>query len=328
MSSAIEKTAGRQRVLALIPLPEACLTDLTCRYDVIDAGAAVGSFAGLSTGQLAAVRAVVTNGSAGLDAAAIARLPALGLVACFGAGDENVDRAAAEQRGIAVTNAPGANAETVADHALGLMLALARDMPSRDRALRAGKWEEIRGERPTLHRSTLGLLGLGQIGCAIATRAEAFGMRVLYHTRSARPARPWTHIPDLRSLAAECDFLVAACPGGSATRGLIDAEVLRLLGPDGFLINIARGSVVDTAALAAALAAGGIAGAGLDVWEGEPALPAALIEADNLLVTPHMAGRSPAAIREQTDILLASIERFFAAATAAALSLAGPTAAR
>lgn len=325
MSAASGNIADRQLVLALIPLPDACLAQLAARYEVIQAPRGVGD---VPPAQLGAIRAVVTNGSTGLDAASMTRLPNLGLVSCFGAGHENVDSAEAERRGIAVTNAPGANAETVADHALGLLLALARDMPVRDRALRAGRWADIRGERPTLNRSTLGLLGFGRIGRAIATRATAFGARILYHTRSAQPDMPWVHVPDLVDLATQSDFLVVACSGGPATRGLIDAKVLRALGPSGFLINIARGSVVDTAALATALESKGIAGAGLDVWESEPTLPPILVGADNLLATPHMAGRSPAAILEQTDILLESMQLFFAGRPVADTLLAGSRVAR
>lgn len=259
-----------------------------------------------------AIRAVVTNGSTGFSAEAISELPQLALIACFGAGYEGVDLDAASARGINVTGAPGANTETVADHAFGLMLAVMRDIPRRNAAVREGQFAVSRSERPTLSRSRLGLLGLGQIGEAIAKRAAAFGMPISYTTRRLRPDQPWRYVRDLAALARDSDVLVVACPGGAATRGLIDDDVLAALGADGFLVNIARGSVVNTAALAAALGCGTIAGAALDVWEGEPDFPAMLQDAPNLVVTPHMAGRSPAALMRQVEILADNLEALFA----------------
>lgn len=241
----------------------------------------------------------------------MAVLPQLALISCFGAGYESVDVAAAHARRIAVTSAPGASSDTVADHALGLMLAVARDIPRRDQGLRRGEWDAIRGERPTLTGSTLGIVGLGRIGSRIATRAQAFGMSILYHGRMRKPDCPWEYVDNLVELARRSNFLVLACPGGAATRRLVDARVLSALGAGGFLINVARGSVVDNEALLQVLAAGTIAGAGLDVWDGEPDFPPELLASSNVVLTPHMSGRSSAALRAQTRLLLDNLDAVF-----------------
>jgi lactate dehydrogenase-like 2-hydroxyacid dehydrogenase len=246
-------------------------------------------------------------------------LPALGLIACFGAGHENVDLAAARARGIQVSHAPGANNATVADHALALMLGLARGLVSLDAAVKRGGWESSRAARPTLNGARLGLVGMGHIGQAIARRAAAFDMsRIAYCTRTPRSDLPadYEHVGSVLELARSgVDYLVLACPGGPATRHIINREVLRALGPEGFLVNVARGSVVDTEALIAALAAGEIAGAGLDVLEDEPEVPAALLQqgaaSDRVLLTPHVSGRSPAAQAAQVVAVMATLERFF-----------------
>ena len=297
-------------ILVVVPLPAATLAALrsayTVHYETDRPAERLAARAGDTS-----IRAVVTNGSIGLDAAQIAGLPALELVCATGAGYENVDLAAARDRGIAVTHAPGANDATVADHALAFMLALARGIPWLDRAVRAGAWQSSRDERPTLNGGRLGLLGLGQIGARIAARAAAFDMTIGYHTR--RPnAVPWRHCASLVDLARASDFLVVACPGGAATRHLVNREVLEALGPGGFLVNVARGSVVDTAALVAALRERRIAGAGLDVIEGEPEVPADLVALDNVLFTPHVAGRSPAAVAAQGAALAANLATHFA----------------
>jgi lactate dehydrogenase-like 2-hydroxyacid dehydrogenase len=192
------------------------------------------------------------------------------------------------------------------------MLALARDIPRRDRAMRAGSWADIRSPRPTLSGAAVGLLGLGHIGRKIAQRAVAFGARILYHKPTPKPDCGWTYAASPLALAERSRFLVVACPGGAATRHLVDGKVLAALGPDGFLVNIARGGIIDTQALIAALSSGRIAGAALDVFEGEPKLPPALLALDNLICTPHMAGRSPEAELAQTEMLLANLQAFFA----------------
>jgi lactate dehydrogenase-like 2-hydroxyacid dehydrogenase len=259
----------------------------------------------------ATVRAVVTNGSAGLSSEQMARLPALAIISAFGAGYENVDVAAAAQRGIVVTHAPGTNAATVADHAMGLMLALARGYAPLTRAVKQGAWQASRGARPTLTGATLGIVGMGRIGQLIAARAQGFSMTIGYHGRAAREEAPGTYYADLAELASHSDFLVLACQGGPATRHLVDRQILRSLGHNGYVVNVSRGSVLDTHALLAALEVGEIAGAGLDVIEDEPAVPAALFDHPDILITPHMAGRSPASWLAQRDALLASLAQHF-----------------
>jgi lactate dehydrogenase-like 2-hydroxyacid dehydrogenase len=299
-----------QRVLVVIPLPGSTVHALEAQYEVCSISGAtpdavIARFGGDG------VKAVVTNGSVGLSATQMDSLPGLEIVCAFGAGYEGIDVAAALARGIAVTYAPGANDATVADHALGLMLAVSRGMTVLDTAVRQGNWHKARAERASLNGARIGIIGLGRIGAKIAARAAAFEMNVSYLTRHARTDVAWQHYGDVEKLARDSDFLVAACPGGPATRHLVNAGVLNALGSNGILVNISRGSVVDTAALITALETGGIAGAGLDVFEGEPDLPAALLACPNTVFTPHIAGRSPAAIATQTDMLLASLAAHF-----------------
>ncbi|OWY28678.1 2-hydroxyacid dehydrogenase [Herbaspirillum robiniae] len=257
--------------------------------------------------QLGRVRYLLTNGSTGLCAAQMNALPQLRLVAAFGAGYENIDVQAAHGRGIAVTHAPGANDATVADHAMALMLGISRGLHLLDGAVKAGRWDGSRAARPTVNGKRLGIVGLGNIGEKIARRAAAFDMEIGYHTRRARADSPYRHYPGVPALAAASDYLILACPGGPATRHLIDAAALDALGPQGFLINIARGSVVDTAALVAALRQRRIAGAALDVVDGEPALPPEFSALDNLLLTPHISGRSPEALQTQLRMFIAAL---------------------
>lgn len=302
---------ARPHVLALIPLPSAAKAALAERYQLHDApeGSSGAVCASLPWEQVAAV---VTNGTTGLDAGLMARMPALRIVCAFGVGYENVDLAAAAERGIVVTNAPGTNDETVADHALGFMLGLSRGYCALTAAVRSGGWHGARAARPTLSGATLGVIGMGRIGQAIARRAQGFGMRVAYLARQRRSELPYDYEHSLLSLAQASDYLVAACPGGAATHHIVNAQILQALGPRGFFVNVARGSVVDTQALIQALQQGRIAGAGLDVLEAEPEVPQALRELDNVLITPHVAGRSPVAQAAQTQALLASLASHFA----------------
>ena len=297
---------ARKTIVVSIPVSEKSLSRLSSVYDVITLPNGLGS--GSPDLDPSAIWAVVTNGSTGLSQADMARLPGLELVCSFGAGYENIDLEAARQHGVSVTHAPNTNMETVADHALALMLAVSRDICARDRALRTGAWATIRSPRPTLSGSRLGMIGLGNIGRAIARRGEAFGMTVTYTAPEDMPGVIWPRLPDAVALAAASDFLVVACPGGPATRHLVNREVLDALGQSGFLVNISRGMVVDTAALVEVLQRCGIAGAGLDVFEGEPNLPAALSGLDSVVLTPHMAGRSPAAEDAQISMLLHNLD--------------------
>lgn len=266
---------------------------------------------GVPEAQRVQARAVLTNGSTGMTAAEMAALPALELVASFGAGYENIDRDAARARGVQVCHAPDTNAQVVADHALALMLAWSRGIAALDRGIKAGEWETLRAPRPGVRGKTLGIVGLGNIGGRLAELGEAVGMRVAYLRRSGPVQAGRTPYGDVRSLAAASDVLALTCPGGPATRHLVDADVLRALGPAGLLVNVARGSVVDTEALVQALLRGDVGGAALDVLDTEPLVPEALRAMDQVILTPHMAGRSPETRVAQHEALLRNLEGWF-----------------
>jgi D-3-phosphoglycerate dehydrogenase / 2-oxoglutarate reductase len=258
------------------------------------------------------IRAIMTNGTTILPAALINALPELGIICAQGVGYEGIDLAAARARGILVTHGPGTNAVSVADHAMALLLAMLRDLPNNDAMVRAGRWRDGRTMRPAASGRRLGLLGLGQIGALIARRAAAFDMPIAYHTRTPRPDSGLTHMPGVMQLAEWADILLVAVPGGAGTRHMVDARVLAALGPEGFLVNIGRGSVVDTAALVEALQTNALAGAALDVIDGEPEVPQALRDLRNVVLTPHMAGRSPESVNATITLVLSNLEAFFA----------------
>jgi len=298
----------RRTLLLLVALADEYKALLHKRFHVINAPDAAARAAAIAShGER--IELVLTNGATGLRADEIAALPRLGMVAAQGAGYENLDIAAAKARGVAVCNGAGTNDSCVADHTLALLLASVRALPQQEKALRAGLWRDDLPLRPALNGRRLGIFGMGTIGRKIARRALAFEMGVGYHNR-----RPRNDIEDCRyfdsllGLATWADFLVVAAPGGTATRHVINAEVLEALGPQGHLVNIARGSLVDTAALAAALGAGQLAGAALDVYESEPLPPEVLLGFPNVILTPHIAGWSPEAIRATIDLFIANVE--------------------
>ncbi|MFJ1302858.1 2-hydroxyacid dehydrogenase [Pseudomonadota bacterium AL_CKDN230030165-1A_HGKHYDSX7] len=297
-------------LLVLCPVAADNLAVLSERYDLVYAPTAAERDAAIAAhGER--IQAVLTIGTIGLSAADIAALPALQLVSCHGAGYENVDVEAAKARGVVVTNGRGANDECVADHAMGLLIACMRDFRKLDQLCRAGVWRTKIALPPNVSGKRLGILGMGTIGEKIATRARAFRMEIGYHNRNPKAGSPYRYFDDVPALAAWCDVLVCAAPGGAATHHLIDAAALRALGSEGYLVNVGRGSIVDTQALAEALRNGTIAGAGIDVYESEPDAPAELIELDHLILTPHLAGWSPEAIAAQFSIFLDNIEGHF-----------------
>ena len=257
------------------------------------------------------IRAVLTIGLVGLTAAEMAAMPALELICCMGGGYEGVDMAAARGRGIVVASGRGTNDACVADHAIGLAIAVVRNFRQLDRLCREGVWRTAIPHPPTVSGKRLGILGLGAIGEKIAKRATAFDMSIGYHNRKPNETVPYRFFANLKDLAQWSDILVCAAPGGAATRHLVDADILDALGPDGFLVNVGRGSVVDTAALAIALRDGIIAGAGIDVYESEPARPEALIDLQNMIITPHLAGWSPEATQAQFEQFLANVQGHF-----------------
>ena len=255
----------------------------------------------------ARVQCVCTVGASGLTAAQMQRMPKLSLVCAMGAGYENIDVAYAKAHGIAVGNGAGTNDECVADHAMGLLIAAVRGMIRLDRATRAGIWRSALPLPANVSGKRLGIVGLGTIGAKIAKRAAAFDMPIGYHNRKPREGVTHQYFDDLLALAAWADVLLVATPGGAGTKHLVNAEVLSALGEKGVLVNIARGSVVDTQALAAALRAGELAGAGLDVYESEPLPPQELIELDSVVLTPHVGGWSPEAVQNSVDRFIANM---------------------
>ncbi|EGT5683455.1 2-hydroxyacid dehydrogenase [Cronobacter turicensis] len=286
-------------------LPDALTVELRERYDLRE-------FSQMSDADVEAIAgditALVTNGEAVVTRAFITRLPALSLIAVFGVGYDGVDVAAARERGIAVTHTPGVLTDDVADLAIGLMLATSRRIVAAQKFIEQGGWQQggftwtrkVSGAR-------LGIFGMGRIGQAIARRAQAFDMAISYTGRQPHSALPYRFVPDLQQLAQESDFLMLCAPGGDATRGVVNAAVLEALGPQGILINIARGSVVDETALIAALESGAIAGAGLDVFTDEPNVPAALQQRDNVVITPHMASATWETRREMSRLVLENV---------------------
>jgi lactate dehydrogenase-like 2-hydroxyacid dehydrogenase len=308
MTTTRTNTADKRSLLLLIALADEYKALLRERFELVDAPDAGARAAAIAV-HGDAIELVLTNGATGLRADEIAALPRLGLVAAQGAGYENLDIAAAKARGIAVCNGAGTNDSCVADHTLALLLASVRALPQQEKALRAGLWRDALPLRPSVNGRRVGIYGMGTIGRRIARRALAFEMEVGYHNRRPRDdAGDCRYFGHLVELAAWADFLVVAAPGGAATRHAVDAQVLDALGPQGHLVNIARGSIVDTAALAAALAAGKLAGAALDVYESEPAPPAELLGFPNVILTPHIAGWSPEAIRATIDVFIANAE--------------------
>lgn len=257
------------------------------------------------------IDAVLTRGPLGLTASEIQALPNLQIICVIGAGYEQVDLTAAAARGITVTNGAGANAAAVADHCLALLLALLRNIPNADASTRRSEWNRVIS--PSVSGKRLGIIGLGAVGQAIAKRASlGFDMPVSYHSRTPHKELAYTWYDSPLRLAEAVDILVIATPGGAATQHLVDADVLKALGAEGYLVNIARASVVDSAALLEALEQGCIAGAALDVFDDEPNVPDALKALGNTVLTPHVAGQSPEAARDTVTLVLRNLQAFFA----------------
>jgi lactate dehydrogenase-like 2-hydroxyacid dehydrogenase len=240
-----------------------------------------------------------------LDAAFMQKLPKLEQISSFGVGYDHIDAKWAGEHGIVVTNTPEVLNEEVADTAIGLLLCTIREFPQAERYLRAGKW--MQGHYPltkaTLRNRTVGMVGMGRIGKAIARRLEAFGVPVVYHSRKPQAGVSYKYYPKLLDMARDVDTLMVIVPGGAATANMINAEVLKALGPHGILINMARGSVVDEPALIEALKNRTIYSAGLDVFAKEPQVPKELLEMDHIVMFPHL-GSSTEVTRAAMDQLV------------------------
>lgn len=259
------------------------------------------------------VRGLVTVGLVGFTRQHVEALPKLEIIASFGGGPRTFDLAAAKERGVVVTNTPDSIADDVADLAVGLLIAVMRRICECDRYVRAGRWPA--GLPPMgrgLTGKICGIVGLGAIGSRIAKRAEAFGMSCYYHGPRKKPDVSFPYYADLEKMARNADCLVVACPETPATRKLVDARILDALGPDGFLVNVARGAIVDEAALVAALRENRIAGAGLDVFWDEPRVPAALVALDNVVLVPHIGSSTLEVRAERGRKLLANLRAHFA----------------
>ncbi|MEU4190498.1 2-hydroxyacid dehydrogenase [Kribbella sp. NPDC026611] len=259
----------------------------------------------------------VAAGGGLIDGAFLDRLPAVRIVASFGVGYDRIDAAAAAERGVVVTNTPGVLDAEVADTAMGLLLMTARELPQAERYLRDGKWQT--GAYPltpvTLSGRRMGILGLGRIGQAIADRAAPFGISIAYHNRHEKDV-PYPYYPSLVDLAHAVDILMIVIPGGDSTRHLVDAEVLKALGPTGILINVARGSIVDEQALVDALRTNTILSAGLDVFEHEPTPHPDLLTLPNTVLLPHVGSATTPTRNAMAALVAANLKSWFNSNTA------------
>ena len=300
--------------LQLCPLSDYLVTGLAVRLEIVrwfelDEAAR----AAFLTNRAGECRLVLTGGHIGCPPDLMQALPALELIAINGVGFDKVDLALAAARGVAVSNTPDVLTEDVADLAVGLIIAQMRGIAGGDAFVRAGRWEG--GELPLGRKVSgkrFGIVGLGRIGSAIAARLAPFGP-VAYSSRSAKDC-PYMHMADLVELARWADCLIVACPANAATANLIDAHILRELGPDGLLVNIARGSIVDEAALVEALTSGALGFAALDVFAHEPQVPLALREAANTVLTPHVGSATGETRVAMADLVLANVDAYLAGA--------------
>ena len=266
-----------------------------------------------SHGQQVAV--VVTSGRTGVDAALMTALPNLGAVVNFGVGYDTTDVDAAAARGIVVSNTPDVLTDCVADTAVGLMIDVMRQFSAADRYVRAGRWPS-EGNYPLTRQvsnTRVGVIGLGRIGSAIAKRLNAFGCSISYHNRHELPDSPYEYVASPVELARDVEILIVAAAGGGGTQKLVDGAVIDALGPTGFLVNIARGSVVDEVALVEALTAGRLAGAGLDVFADEPSVPDALLAMDNVVLLPHVASGTVETRAAMEALTLRNLDEFLKA---------------
>lgn len=259
------------------------------------------------------VRAVATDGHHGIPAAVMAACPTLGMAASYGVGYDAIDVAACKARGIRVSNTPDVLNDAVAELAVGLMIALCRRIPQADAYVREGRWPA--GNFPLTAELTgahAGILGLGRIGKEIARRLQAMKMRVSYHGRRAQPYEPYQYYADLEAMARDVDWLVVIAPGSAETRGIVSARVLAALGPAGALVNVARGALVDEAALVALLADGGLGGAALDVFADEPRVPEALLAMPNVVLSPHQGSATDKTRSAMGELVVRNLAAFFA----------------
>ncbi len=303
------------KVLVYSRLPRNLLARFAERFELLDTGGKPAAKA-FPADELSGVRALLTAGGTPLGASEMDQFPKLGAIVCYGTGYDGVDLKAASARNIAVGHSPGANAASVADVAMTLMLAATRRLLAADQFVRSGDWASARQSpmmRPQagLPSRRIGVYGMGEIGRKIAARCAAFESEVGYFSRTQHDV-PYQYFPTLEALAEWCSVLMVAVRASAETHHVVNADILTRLGKDGYVVNIARGSVIDEAALVAALTGGTIAGAGLDVYEVEPHAPGALTALPNVVLTPHIGGHTLESHVAMQDCVLANLSAFFA----------------
>ena len=303
------------QVLIYSRFPKAMMVRIGQRYDLMDAAGKSPNEV-FTAEQLAGVRALITAGGTPLRADVMDMMPKLATIVCYGTGYDGLDLAAAATRGIAVGHSPGANAASVADIAVTLMLAATRRLLPADNYVRSGNWigakpSPLMRPQPGNPGRRVGVYGMGEIGRKIASRVAAFETEVGYFSRSKRDV-PYQYLPSLEALAEWCSVLMVAVRAGAETHHAVDAEILRKLGKDGYIVNISRGSVIDQQALVTALTDETIAGAGLDVFEKEPHAPDALTALPNVVLTPHLGGHTLDSHTAMQDCVIDNLEAFFA----------------
>ena len=253
------------------------------------------------------------HAGSGVQKALMEKLPNLEIIASFGVGYDNIDTATAKAKNIRVTNTPDVLNDAVAEITIGLMISLARRIPQGDQFVRTGKWPGNNfGLFSELTGKTVGILGLGRIGKEIATRAQAMKMRVVYYGRHQQPSVPYIYYNNLEDMARDSDWLVIIAPGGKGTEGIVSRQVLEALGPQGMLVNVARGTLINEPAMVELLQNGGLGGAALDVFEKEPQVPEALFDLDNVVLSPHQGSATNQTRDAMGALLVANLERHFA----------------
>jgi hydroxypyruvate reductase len=303
------------KVLIFSRFPKALMLRIGERFELMDAGGKPPAEV-FTAEQLSPVRAMITAGGTPLGGAMMDMMPKLGAIVCYGTGYDGVDLAAAAQRGITVGHSPAANAAAVADLAVTLLLAVTRRLLPADNYVRSGNWSAAKPS-PLLRPQAgnpgrkVGIYGMGEIGRKIASRVAAFEMEVAYFSRSRHDV-PYQYLPSLEALAEWCSVLMIAVRAGTDTHHAVDANILRKLGKDGYVVNISRGSVIEQKALVAALTEESIAGAGLDVYETEPHAPDALTGFPNVVLTPHVGGHTLDSHMAMQDCVIANLEAYFA----------------
>jgi hydroxypyruvate reductase len=303
------------QVLVYSRFPKALMVRIGQRYDLMDAAGKRPSDV-FTAEQLSGLRAMITAGGTPLGADIMEMMPKLAAIVCYGTGYDGVDLAAAAQRGIAVGHSPGANASSVADIAVTLMLAVTRRLLPADDYVRSGNWaaakpSPLMSPQPGNPGRRVGVYGMGEIGRKIASRVAAFETEVGYFSRSQHDL-PYRYLPSLEALAEWCSVLMIAVRAGADTHHAVDAAILAKLGKDGYVVNISRGSVIDQQALVAALADKTLAGAGLDVYDKEPHPPDALTAFPNVVLTPHIGGHTLDSHIAMQDCVIANLDAFFA----------------